>query len=472
MKDSFLLLGLFLPTVAAAQLPLIPCTVNKTSGLCGTYSVAENRAHPKGRRIPLRIFVVPASSAQKQPDPLFLIDGGPGISAVDNLGNLADVFFRVIARDRDIVAVEERGTGQSNPLRCPSSSAPRAIQDALADFKTIARQCLPWARTHAALDQYHSLNAIADLEEVRSALGADKINVWGLSHGTREALLYIKHYPRHVRAAVLEAPLAPQQHLPAGMAVREDDVLSLLFAECAADSECATQYPQPKEDYARALAAFAHGDVQVRLLDPYSKRETIVAYSKGRFAETVRNLLYAVPTANPLPGLLHGAASGDWAPLVVLAANQRVDADGFPFAMWMSYVCAEDLPYIDVTQERALTKNTLLGDFRLAQQKAACSIWPAAHLPRGWDAPVKSDLPVLIMVGELDSVTWPKRARAIAATLSNSKVVEVPHGGHLLIGQPGLDECVQQIEGDFLQKGSVLSLDTACAATLPRGSWK
>jgi pimeloyl-ACP methyl ester carboxylesterase len=471
MKSSSLLLALFLSTVACAQLPLTPCTINKASGLCATYSVPEDRAHPKGRHVALRVFVVPASTQQKKADPLFLIEGGPGISVVENLSNLAD-FFQSIARDRDIVAVEERGTGQSNPLRCPSSSAPRNIQDALADFKTIARGCLPWARTQAALGQYHSLNAISDLDEVRRALGAEKINLWGLSHGTREALLYIKHYPQHVRAAVLEAPLAPQQHLPAGMAVREDEVLALLFAECAADLECATQHPHLKEDYARALAAFAQGDVQVRMLDPYSKRETTVAYSKGRFGETVRNLLYTVPSANQIPALLRGAAAGDWAPLVLLAASQRIDGDGFPFAMWMSYVCAEDLPYIDASRERALTKNTLLGDYRLAQQKAACSVWPAAHLPRGWDAPVKSDVPVLMMVGELDSVTWSARAREIAARLPNSKLVEVPHGGHLLIGQPGLDECVKQIEGDFLDRGSAVALDTTCAATLSRGPWR
>src|SRR5215510_151493 len=183
MKSASLLLTLFFSTIACAQLTLRPCTVNKTAGLCSRYSVAEDRAHPKGRRIPLRVFVVPASTPQKRPDPLFLVEGGPGISAVENLGNLADIFFRGIARDRDIVAVEERGTGESNPLRCPSSSRPRSLVDDLADYKTIARKCLPWARAHAALDQYLSLNAIADLEEVRHALGAQKINLGGLSHG-------------------------------------------------------------------------------------------------------------------------------------------------------------------------------------------------------------------------------------------------------------------------------------------------
>src|SRR5262249_40538591 len=110
--------------------------------------------------------------------------------------------------------------------------------------------------------------------------------------------------------------------------------------------------------------------------------------------------------------------------------------------------------------------------YRVAQQKAACALWPAAHLPEGWDKPQKSDVPVLLMVGTLDIITSPARARAIAAPLAKGRVVEVPHGGHLLVGQPGEAECVLRIEGDFIEKGSARKLDTACAAALPRGPWK
>lgn len=474
---ALLPLGACALSAQPTHLQLTPCTPNKVPGLCGTYSVPEDRTKPGGRQVTLRIFVVPGvrpgPHSEKKAAPVFLIEGGPGQSTVEHLENseLLDI-YRMVSHDSDIVAVEERGVGGPNALICPSDSHPRTSQNDFLDYADIARACLPWAKAHAALDQYHSLNAITDLDDLRAAMAVDKINLWALSHGTREALLYAEHYPKHARAVVLEAPFGTDQHMPAGLAFREDEVLKGVFADCAADKDCTAEFPHLREEYARTLAAFAPGPVQVKLTDPYTKQPATIAFSKGRFAETIRNLLYTVPSANRIPGMLHRAAGGDWAPLVQFSAQRRIDSAGFPFAMWMSYVCAEDIAYIDEARELELSRDTLLGNYRVEQQKAACALWPAAHLPVGWDKPQMSDVPVLLMVGALDIITSPARAREIAKPLRNSVVVEVPHGGHLLIGQPGEDECVLRIEGDFLEKGSAEGLDTACAAALPRGPWK
>jgi pimeloyl-ACP methyl ester carboxylesterase len=471
MKALFLLL--LCSPMLASQLQLAPCTLKKTTGFCGKYSVPEDRAQPHGRHISLRVFVVPPPDAvKKQPEPLFLIDGGPGISVVDNLANLAGDVFLQIGRDREIVAVDERGTGESNPLRCPSRNSTQTLTASLSDISELARECLPWAKAHGGLENYHSLNAIRDLDDVRQALGYDKINLWGLSHGSREVLLYIKHYGQHVRAAAIEGPFPPQVHLPAGMAQREEQILETIFKECAADRECSAEYPDVKPDYARALSAFSHGDVRIRIADPATRQEITVSISKGRFGEILRNLLYTVPTANRIPGLLHSAAQGDWVSVVHVAASQRFDRNDFPFAQWASYVCAEDIPYVNAAREHEASKGTVLGDYRVMQQKKACSAWPAAHLPRGWDTPARSSVPVLFMVGELDVVVIPEEIRETAKLLPNSKIVEVAHGGHLLVGQPGEDECVLRIEGDFIDRGSAAGIDTTCAAALPRGPWK
>jgi len=470
MKALVLLLALASPGWAQS-LPLAPCKLNGHDGRCGTFSVPEDPARPDGRGIALRVFVLPASKTPKQPEPIFTIEGGPGVSTVQNVSSFPE-FFGALAPDRDVIAVDERGTGESNPLVCPGRETIKDIHEALATFSELALPCLPWARAHAALEQYHALNAIRDLDQVRAALGYDKINLWALSHGTRNALLYVKHYPEHVRAVVLEGPLATSQHLPAGMAVREEEVLRARFAECAADHDCAAAYPRLEQDYRRAVAAFRRGDLRVPLTDPYTRQKTTVTLSRGQFGEILRNQLYLVPAVNGIPGLVHAAAGGDWAPVVLAAAKKPFDAGRFPFAQWMSYVCAEDIPYVDLERERKQARGTVLGDYRAAQQKAACALWPAARLPKGWDAPVASDVPVLLMVGEFDSVTWPARARELAATLPRSQVVEVRHAGHMMVGQPGQDECLLHIEGDFLEKGSTQGLDTACAAKLERGPWK
>jgi pimeloyl-ACP methyl ester carboxylesterase len=346
------------------------------------------------------------------------------------------------------------------------------LRDDFADLAVTARACVAYVQAHAALDQYHSLNAIADLDAARAALRYEKIDLWALSHGTREAILYAEHYPRHARSVILEAPLGPDQHIPAGMAERQEEVLRATFADCAADHDCSTQYPNLEGDYRRALGAFANGPLAVRVADPYTKQSSIIELTRGRFGETIRDMLYAIPLANRVPAALHEAAAGDWDSMVLFSAENRIASRGFPFAMWMSYVCAEDLPYVDAGRERQRTKDTLLGNYRVDQQKAACEIWPAAHLPAGWDSPIASPVPMLLMVGSLDVITSPKAARRIASPFPNAAVVEVAHGTHLLVGQPGEDDCVLRIESAFLEKASLEGVDTSCAAALPRGPWK
>lgn len=456
----------------AQTLKLSDCTLKKVEGLCGTFPVPEDRAHPERRTIELRVFAVRAAKQRSHSGALFLIEGGPGESTVEHLSDTELVpVYRRVAGDRDIVAVEERGVGQSHGLTCPEPKA-RTLQDDFADLVDTARDCLPAAQSHASLDQYHSLSAIADLEAVRAALGYDKIDLWGLSHGTREAILYAERYPEHTRAVVLEAPFGPNQHMPSGLAEREDEVLRGTFADCAADHDCQAQYPDLEGDYHKALNAFAHGPVRVRVTDPYTKQPTTIPFSRGRFGETIRNMLYMIPTANRVPAVLHSAAAGDWTSLVLFSARSRIASEGFPFAMWMSYVCTEDLPYVDVAGEHRRTKDTLLGNFRVEQQKAACKIWPAGHLPEGWDAPKGSKVPMLFMTGSLDVITSPVLARKIAAPFPNAKVVEIAHGTHLLVGQPGEDDCVLRIEAEFLENGSADGVDTSCAAALSRGPWR
>jgi pimeloyl-ACP methyl ester carboxylesterase len=470
MRFTFLLLLCSSAVAPAQTLQLTACTLKKVEGLCGTLSVPEDRAHPERRAIGLRVFEIP--TAKNRPDALFLIEGGPGQSTVEHLSDIDLLpIYRRIAGDRDIVAVEERGVGQSNGLTCPEPNA-RTLQDDFTDLAATARACLAVAQAHAALDQYHSLNAIADLDAVRAALRFDRIDLWALSHGTREAILYAEHYPKHTRSVIMEAPLGPNQHIPTGLAQREDEVLRGTFADCAADHDCSVQYPNLEGDYRRALAAFAHRPVSVSITDPYTKQATTIQLSRGRFAETIRDMLYMVPLANRVPATLHDVAAGNWSSLVLLSAENRIARPNFPFAMWMSYVCAEDLPYVDAAREHQHTKDTLLDNYRVEQQKAACEVWPAAHLPAGWDSPIASKVPMLFMVGSLDIITSPAMARRIARPFPNAKVVEVTHGTHLLVGQPGEDDCLLRIEGDFLDKGSSMGVDTSCAATLPRGSWK
>ncbi len=465
-----------LAALASAETPkpalaLGPCELPGVSGpaRCGTFSVFEDRASREGRKIDLKVVVLPATKGPAAPDPLFVLVGGPGEAATEEAPGLA-MEFAAIRERRDIVLVDQRGTGGSHPLDCDLFGKGGDLRRLLGDFLPIeaVRTCRATLEKTADLRLYTTSIAMDDLDDVRSALGYERINLWGGSYGTRAALVYMRRHPAHVRAAILEGVEPTDDPVPLRFPVYAQRALDGVLAECASEAACVDAFPRLRSEVSAVFAKAAAGPVTAEVLRPDTGDPEKVTLSRDIVGEAVRYMTYQAGTAGLVPVVLHEAAGGNWDPLATFAvfARREILASG-SMGMYLSVTCAEDLPRIKPGEGEKAAAGSYLGDYRLRQQRAACGVWPRGAIPEDYPKPVRSAAPTLLVVGEWDPVTPPPLAEEVARTLPNGRVLVVPHGAH---GQAGLEAagCLDTLVAAFLERGSGKELDLSCLGKIRR----
>ena len=452
------------------QLVLNDCQPARITGpaKCGTLEVYENRATKKGRKISLNILLLPATGDKREPDPMVYFAGGPGSAATEDAIGFAPEFAK-IREQRDLLFVDQRGTGRSHPLNCVLFN-PDDLQSYLGYFFPLedVRKCRSLLEAQADLKLYTTDIAIDDMDEVRAALGYDKLNLFGGSYGTRAALTYLKRYPQHVRTATLQGVAPANEYMPGEFPLHNERALNGVIAECAADEACNKAFPNLKEEAKALLDQLIKGPVEVEIEKPQSKERVKVKLSRDLMAEAIRYMLYSPVPASRVPVIIHLAAQGNFVPLTYTALEYRKflvgsDSNG----MYLSVTCAEDLPWIKPGEGERMGANTFLGDYRLRQQREACALWPRGEVRRDYAGPVRADVPVLILTGEWDPVTPPSNGDAIAKGLKNSLHIVVPHGAHGLGGLENID-CIQRLTAEFVERGTAKDLDTSCVKTIRR----
>lgn len=472
-------LGLFAPwqTSSVAHqnggtLTLQPCQPNGIPGpaKCGAYEVFENRAARKGRKISINVLVLPATGAKREPDPFFYFAGGPGSGATEDAPGIAQAFAK-IREHRDLVFVDQRGTGQSSPLDCALFD-PKNPQSYFGYFFPLdeVRKCRTELETKADLTLYTTTIAMDDIDEVRTALGYDKINLFGASYGTRAAMVYLRRHPKSVRTVMLQGVLPTNMHMPGDYPQQTERALQGVLTECAADEACSKAFPNIKSEAKAVLDRLIKGPVDVEFTPQGAPGPIKVTLSRNLAAEAVRYMLYSQGGASRVPLFLHQAAGGNFGPLAQTALRFRrmlvgTGSDG----MYLTVTCAEDLPFIKRRQGESEwnAQNTFLGDYRLQQQREACELWPRAKVNADYFKPVRSDVPVLILTGEWDPVTPPANGDFVARTFPNSLHIVVPHGAHSLGGLEGLD-CIERLNTEFVERGTNKGLDTSCLKNIRR----
>ena len=452
------------------RLVLTDCKLEGVPGLakCGVLQVYENRTTQKGRMIGLNILVLPATGEKHEPDPFVYFAGGPGSAATEDALGIAPEFAK-IREHRDLVFVDQRGTGKSNPLDCTLFNQ-NDLQSYLGYFFPLeeVRKCRPQLEAKADLTLYTTDIAIDDMDEVRAALGYERINLFGGSYGTRAALTYLKRYPRRVRTAMLQGVSPPNSYMPSDFPQGNERALQGILAECATDQACNSAFPNLKDETKSLLAQLIKGPVEVEVQKPDSTDRVKVQLSRDLAAEAIRYMLYNPVAAARVPLVIHLAAQGNFVPLTDAALRYRKFLVGTGSnGMYLSVTCAEDLPWIKPGEGERMAANTFLGDYRLRQQREACTLWPRARVARDYAAPVQSDIPVLILTGEWDPVTPPSNGDAVAKTLKNSLHIVVPHGAHGLGGLENVD-CVVRIATDFVERGTTNGIDSSCVKTIRR----
>jgi pimeloyl-ACP methyl ester carboxylesterase len=435
---------------------------------CGTLEVYENRATRKGRMIGINVVVLPATGDKREPDPVAYFAGGPGSGATEDAPGVARDFAK-IREHRDLLFVDQRGTGGSHPLECEFYN-PDDLQSYFGYFFPLeeVRKCRAQLEAKADLKLYTTTIAMDDMDEVRAALGYERINLFGASYGTRAALTYLKRYPQRVRTAILQGVSPTNHYLPGDFAAQTERAIQGVLEECVANEACNKAFPNIRDEAKSVLAQLLKGPVEVEVQKPNSNERVKVKLSRDLAAEAIRYMLYHPAPASAVPLTLHLAARGNFVPLAQAALRYRKNLVGTGSnGMYLSVTCAEDVPWIKPGEGERLAANTFLGDYRLRQQREACALWPRAEIESDYAKPVRSDVPVLILTGEWDPVTPPANGEAASKTLTKSLHIVVPAGAHGLGGLEGVD-CVDRILREFVERGTTEALDTTCVKSIRR----
>jgi len=448
---------------AFGALQLEPCTLAApgwpvtVSAQCGTLPVPENRERAGGRTIDLAIAVVPTRSRRPAPDPVLLLAGGPGQSAREAFPVAAAAFAEVL-RDRHVVLVDQRGTGGSNPLACPSRTEgpdPAAVTTPRTEAaRELAAQCLE--SLDADVRQYTTSAAVADLEAVRSALGAGQVNLVGVSYGTRVALEYLRRHPSRIRTAVLDGVLPPTLALGSEHARNLEAALDAQFARCVADAACAARYGDPRSTLVALLERLKRAPERVSYRDPVTHDPREDELSSDTVAGVVRLYAYAPQLAALIPFTLAEAAAGR--PGTLMAQARMVETlvgEQIQVGLQLSVSCAEDA---DRLQPDAADAQTLLGAGFVEQLLAQCEVWPRGTRPADFDAPLHSDRPVLLLSGEFDPVTPPRYGEEVVRTLPNGRHLVARGQAHGVLGTG----CMPQLLGRFVAAADARTLDATC----------
>ncbi|MBZ5723737.1 MAG: alpha/beta hydrolase [Acidobacteriia bacterium] len=451
--------------VPAVEAKPHPCRVPGVpgQGLCASYPVWEDRERGAGRKIGLQIVILPALGGNHAPDPLFILAGGPGAAATEMIPGFSR--NRALRERRDLVFVDQRGTGGSNPLDCDFYGDP-------PDLRTVAgvsfpveaiRRCRERLSAIADLGLYTTALGMDDVDEVRRWLGYGKIDLWGGSYGSMAAQVYLRRHGASVRTVVLAGVAPVDELIPLHHARAGQRAMDLLFAACRADAPCRAAYPKLSDEF-RAVFESVRSGVEVAVHDAEG-RAVRVRPGVSALAEGIRHYLYG-GNVGALPGMIHRAAAGDLAPLVQTAIAAELNLmRGISLGMLLSVTCAEQIPYIDDATLARETANTFLGGLRVQEQRAACREWVQGAVPADVHRLVQSNVPVLLISGNRDPVTPPEFGERVAKQLPNSLHVVFPEASH---GNWGA--CGRQIEAQFIERGAVQGLDVSCAAarTPPR----
>ncbi len=438
------------------RLVLEPCRLDQADRLqsyaadCGTLSVPENRDSPGGRTLPLFVARIPAVSRRKLPDPLFLVAGGPGQSTVDFYTSVAPVFARIV-RNRDLILVDQRGTGRSRRLDCPFDDE-LMLRAGPANLAAAARSCRERLEATADLRQFTTSVAVRDLDQVRRALGLARINLYGISYGTRVVQHYARRYPQATRAVILDGVVAPQTVLGPEMAADADAALERILERCRAAPTCRERFTDPAADYRALRAALAARPIAVRIPDPHSGALRSLEFTDANLAMVVRLASYSADQAAVLPLALHLArVDSDFAALAAsyLLAQRSVNAE-LATGMQESVICAEDQPFLGSAAG--------VGDALIEGMTTVCGEWVRGVLDPDFHAPFSSAAAALLLSGADDPVTPPGYAELAARDFADHALVVMPGLGHGQLVAP----CIDRVMAAFLDAGTARGLDTRC----------
>ena len=449
-----------------------------TAAFCAPFSVAEDRDAAGGHRIDLKLALIKSDAERADSDIVVFLAGGPGQSAVETYPQIAAA-LAPLRKHHHILLLDQRGTGESNPLTCKDAqdtaqkpSADKSAAEKTADtdadeagfdaqkFRAAMTRCLAEVQKRADPRDYTTTLATHDLEDVRQALGAPQFDLVGVSYGTRMAQQYLMRYPDGVRSAVLDSVAPNELIFGQEFAQNLENALKSQFSLCQQNAACAKAFGDPYASLFKLRDALRTQPQDYALRDPVTFKSTQMRLTDHRLAGLVRMFAYSPESAALLPLSIAEGLKGNYTPLAgqtkLLTDSLSVSIDN---GMQASVVCAEDA---DLLHDAPQEANTLLGTTLIDVIRAQCAIWPRGTRPADFHAPLKSDKPIFVLEGELDPVTPPRYGEQVMKGLSNARLIVAKGQGHNVIWRG----CIPKLVDEFVDKLQPKTLDTTCADVL------
>lgn len=439
---------------------LSPCKVASVDEdlRCGQFPTFENRAARTGRRINLKVVVIPATSPDVARDAMVYLAGGGVLPATEYVGFFVRQFAQ-LRRNRDILLVDQRGTGESNPLPCTPPAPLPGVSPEDAYFESIAR-CRADLGTKADLRFYSTPLAMDDLDDIRAWLGYEQLTLYGMSYGTKAAQVYMRQYPSRVRAVAMHGVVPLNTSMWIDTPRLGQEALDRVITLCRGQPVCAAAFPQLRSEIDDVIARLAASPVVTEITRPDGQRVTVTVG-----APAVREFLYSTmgsaASLRFLPFVMHAAHEGTYEPLAQRVAP-ALGGRGVPRGVFLSIACAEAIALIDPAAIPAAGAGTFMGEAPIRRLVRTCAGWPRSELPAGFWNPVAADVPVLLLTGELDQTTPPRYAASVGQSLRNSRHLLLPNRSH-----NDLDDCVSRIIESFLITNDPGRADASCAAGPP-----
>jgi pimeloyl-ACP methyl ester carboxylesterase len=452
------------PTEAQAKILPSPCRdfdqgAAKDHRRCFQVDLPEDPARPSGRHIQLDGFVIAAQVPNPEHAALFVLDGGPGQRATDNMTGEGD--WSEVLTDRDIVVIDQRGTGTTPDIRCNGPTDNAHLQALLIHTWSAEshRLCLAKIAEQADVRLYTTANSVEDIELERRALGYARIDLMGTSWGGRLAQAYVQRHGAAVRSLTLRSPASPTVLGPAGRARRTEETFQAVISLCRADAACAKAYPNLREDFEMAKRRlWAYG---LTTTDAAGRRLHV---SPGVVATALRAESYNADSAARLPQQIHALARGDRDGAVArfaVAWRKGLETNA-SIGLYLAITCTEELPKGDLAALRRDENGTFMGHFITDEIVAACAFWP-----KGVDDPTLDRLkvwngPVLVISGALDPAV--PDARGLMGQFPNGRIIRLAQESHGL-SDPAWT-CLQPVIVAFIRTAQAGPLDTSCVESL------
>ncbi|MGZ4439977.1 MAG: alpha/beta fold hydrolase [Gaiellaceae bacterium] len=432
---------------AHASLPLHKCTVQGLAARCGTLSVPENRAIPTSRMISLRIAVLPATVKRTRNDPFVYLAGGPGGAATQSAAAVAGIWYE-LRENRDILLVDQRGTGGSNALAC---APPTGEISTPAEATAYVQSCT--AALTGDASQYGATAGMDDLEAVRKALGYGKLDLYGISYGATAAQVFLRRHPGSVRTVVLDGATLLDVPFMSRFASNGQRALDLIASRCAAQPGCARAFPTWRADLLPLLARLQAAPVTVQVAGTATVVDDLTVEGE------IQDMTRSDDSAAWVPLLVSRAAAGDYS---VLTAHLSPPAPPNLSVMYWSSKCNEPWWGEDPVAMAADAKGTYLEHsiaVGLESDQIVCAGFPKrAEPPEQWTR-VQSSAPALALVGGADPQDPIGNIAGLQALMPGARIVVAPGMGHGV----GAYGCLPHLVARLVALGSAKKLDTSCA---------